>query len=52
MIMIKTLEKRIETLEGQNGKGDIHNLRIEWEDGTEVVTWEMRGEAFVRIVGE
>ncbi len=49
---ISGITKRVETLEDEIGKGDIHYLRIEWGDGTPVTTWEMCGEAFVRVIPE
>ncbi len=47
---MRQLKQKIEELEDEIGKGDVHTLRIEWEDGTPVATWETRGDAFIRVV--
>ncbi len=44
------LNKRIEELEDLTGEGELNLIRIEWEDGTPVATWEMRGDTFIRVV--
>ncbi len=46
------LSKRIDDLEDEIGKGDIHFLKMEWEDGTPVTIREMPPLAFPRVIAD
>ncbi len=45
------LRRRVCDLEDR-AEGEPHLIIIEWEDGTPVATWEMKGDTFIRVVPE